>query len=50
MESKAFTRGAGILLPVASLPSDYGIGTLGDAAYSFVDLLVEAVKTYGEGQ
>ena len=46
MESKAFTRGAGILLPVASLPSDYGIGTLGDAAYSFVDLLVDLRQKY----
>ena len=24
-----FKRGAGILLPVSSLPSDYGIGTFG---------------------
>lgn len=46
MESKAFTRGAGILLPVASLPSDYGIGTLGNAAYNFVDLLVDLRQKY----
>lgn len=46
MESKAFTRGAGILLPVTSLPSDYGIGTLGNAAYSFVDLLVDLKQKY----
>lgn len=46
MESRAFTRGAGILLPVASLPSKYGIGTLGDAAYSFVDLLVDLRQKY----
>lgn len=46
MGSKAFTRGAGILLPVASLPSDYGIGTLGNAAYRFVDLLVDLRQKY----
>lgn len=32
-------RIAGILMPVSSLPSDYGIGTLGKAAYRFVDFL-----------
>lgn len=35
-------RTAGILLPVSSLPSAYGIGTLGSAAYDFVDFLVRA--------
>ena len=30
-------RGAGILMPVSSLPSPYGIGTFGSAAYDFVD-------------
>lgn len=29
----------GILLPVFSLPSPYGVGTLGKAAYDFVDFL-----------
>ena len=38
---KQFTRGAGILLSITSLPSPYGIGTLGAEAYRFVDLLVE---------
>lgn len=46
VKTKRLTRGAGILLPVASLPSDYGIGTLGDAAYSFVDLLVDLRQKY----
>lgn len=32
-------RGAGILMPVSSLPSPYGIGTFGSAAYEFVDFL-----------
>lgn len=39
-------RGAGILLPVPSLPSPYGIGTFGKAAYEFVDQLVEAGQKY----
>ena len=41
MEAKRLTRGAGILMAITSLPSDYGIGTLGDAAFNFVDLLVD---------
>ena len=32
-------RAAGILLPVFSLPSPYGIGTLGHEAYKFADFL-----------
>ncbi|MDD2955824.1 MAG: 4-alpha-glucanotransferase [Oscillospiraceae bacterium] len=39
-------RGAGILLPVASLPSPYGIGSLGGAAYRFVDFLSAAGQKY----
>jgi len=35
-------RKAGILLPISSLPSPYGIGTLGQAARAFVDLLAAA--------
>ncbi|NEZ55125.1 4-alpha-glucanotransferase [Leptolyngbyaceae cyanobacterium CCMR0081] len=37
----AFTRASGILLHPTSLPSRYGIGDLGQAAYGFVDFLVE---------
>ncbi len=37
--SKALERGAGILLPISSLPSPYGIGTMGRDAYDFVDML-----------
>lgn len=40
------TRGAGILLSISSLPTEYGIGTLGADAYEFVDLLVEAKQKY----
>lgn len=35
-------RKSGILMPVASLPSKYGIGSFGKEAYSFVDLLSKA--------
>ncbi len=41
-----FKRGAGILLPVSSLPSDYGIGTFGKEAYKFVDFLRGAGQKY----
>lgn len=36
----------GVLLPVFSLPSKYGIGTFGVWAYKFVDLLKETGHTY----
>ena len=35
-------RVAGLLMPVSSLPSPYGIGTLGKEAYRFVDFLCGA--------
>lgn len=41
-KQKPMGRGAGVLLPVSSLPSPYGIGTFGQAAYNFVDFLVQA--------
>ena len=28
-------RGAGILMPISSLPAPYGIGTFGKSAYEF---------------
>ncbi|MEM9807836.1 MAG: 4-alpha-glucanotransferase [Cyanobacteria bacterium P01_D01_bin.56] len=37
----SFTRASGILLHPTSLPSRYGIGDLGQAAYRFVDFLAE---------
>ena len=40
------TRAAGVLLPVSSLPSKYGIGTFGKAAYKWVDFLAEAGQKY----
>lgn len=39
-------RTAGILLPVSSLPSAYGIGCFSKEAYDFVDWLKEAGQTY----
>ncbi len=39
-------RGAGILMAIGSLPSEYGIGTLGKAAYSFIDLLADMKMRY----
>jgi 4-alpha-glucanotransferase len=32
-------RGTGILLPIFSLPSKYGIGDFGEFSYKFVDLI-----------
>jgi 4-alpha-glucanotransferase len=32
-------RGAGVLMPISALPSDYGIGTLGEESFRFVDFL-----------
>jgi len=39
-------RGSGILLHITSLPSSYGIGDLGPAAYRFADFLVEANQSF----
>ena len=32
-------RGAGLLMPISALPSNYGIGTLGEESYRFADFL-----------
>lgn len=39
-------RKSGFLLPVFSLPSNYGIGTFGKEAYRFVDFLKQCHQTY----
>jgi 4-alpha-glucanotransferase len=39
-------RGAGVLLPVASLPGTYGIGSLGASARNWVDFLSVAGQSY----
>ena len=39
-------RAAGILLPITSLPSKYGIGCFSKSAYNFVDWLKDAGQTF----
>ena len=39
-------RTAGILLPITSLPSQYGIGGFTQSAYDFIDWLKEAGQSY----
>lgn len=39
-------RGCGVLFPISSLPSKYGIGCFGKDAYKFVDDLLEAGQSY----
>ena len=39
-------RKSGILLPIFSLPSSYGIGCFDKEAYRFIDKLVESNQTY----
>ncbi len=39
-------RACGILLPISSIPSAYGIGTFSKEAYEFVDFLEEAGQSY----
>lgn len=46
METNTFKRSCGILLPISSLPSPYGIGTIGKAAYDFVDFLSAAGQSW----
>lgn len=40
------TRASGLLLHPTSLPSPYGVGDLGSAAYAFVDFLAAARQTW----
>ena len=39
-------RGCGILLPISSLPGNYGIGGFSKEAYRFVDKLRAAAQCY----
>ena len=39
-------RACGMLLPIASLPSKYGIGAFSKSAYEFVDMLESAGQKY----
>jgi len=46
--SRDMERKAGILMHISSLPSNYGIGTLGAEAYHFVEFLVNAKQKVWE--
>lgn len=46
MSDTKFERNAGILMPVSSLPSPYGIGTFGKDAYVFVTFVKECNHKY----
>lgn len=46
MQQFSWPRAAGILMPISSLPSPYGIGTLGKKAYEFADWLRDAGQAY----
>ena len=41
LKNFGFKRKSGILMPISSLPSPYGIGSFGKSAYDFVDFLAE---------
>lgn len=41
-----YPRESGILLHISSLPSEFGIGSLGNAAYRFIDFLRESGQKY----
>ena len=41
LKNFGFKHKAGILMPISSLPSKYGIGSFGDEAYKFIDFLTE---------
>ena len=41
-----FRRSSGVVLHISSLPSPYGIGSMGEDAYRFVDFLRDGGQTY----
>lgn len=45
-KQKPFTRSHGLLMPVFSLNSPYGIGTLGRPSFEFIDFLCRAGASY----
>ena len=45
-KGKSMKRASGLLLHITSLPSPYGVGTMGKAAYDFVDYLHRARQRY----
>lgn len=46
MSRPRFQRSSGVVMPLFSLPSPYGIGTMGRQAYQFVDWLAESGQRY----
>lgn len=40
-------RCCGMLMPIFSLPSKYGIGTFGKESYRFIDFLKRVAKVIG---
>jgi 4-alpha-glucanotransferase len=46
MMGEIIIRTSGILMPLSSIPSPYGIGTMGQDAKKFIDFLKEAGQTY----
>ncbi len=42
MKRKVMSRKSGVLMPIFSLPSKYGIGDFGKESYKFIDLLAKA--------
>ena len=45
-DKNEISRSAGILLPVSSLPSKYGIGSFGKTARKWIDFLHDAKQSY----
>lgn len=46
LEVLRMVRSSGILMHISSLPSPYGIGTMGEEAYNFVDFLHNSGQRY----
>lgn len=46
MSKQRFKRSSGVVMPIFSLPSPYGIGTFGKEAYNFVNFLKKAGQKY----
>lgn len=45
-KQERLARGNGVILPIFSIPSNYGIGTFGKKAYEVVDFLSDAAIKY----
>lgn len=46
MSARNAARSAGVLMPIFSLPSPFGVGTLGRQAREFADFLAQAGQSY----